>query len=100
MGPLRQINFILGLLLLIGGGGALMVGLRTVTAGFYRGGFGAALAAPNGWIDLVTGFVLAVVGLALLRAQLRSRLLRLFVVAAAVLIVGLAVHAGSVGAQP
>ncbi len=99
MGPLRQINFVLGLLLLIGGGGALMVGLRNMTAGFYRGGFAAALAAPNGWVDLVTGLVLAVVGLALLRAQLRSRPLRLFVVAMAVLIVGLAVHAGSVGAQ-
>jgi hypothetical protein len=99
MRPFRQINFIIGLLLLIGGGGALMVGLRNTTAGFYRGGFNTALAAPNGWIDLVTGFVLAVVGLALLRAQLRSRLLRLFVVAIAVLIVLLAVHAGSVGAQ-
>jgi hypothetical protein len=99
MRPLRQINFILGLLLLIGGGGALMVGLRNMTVGFYRGGISAALAAPSGWVDLALGFVLAVIGLALLRSQLRSRLLRLFVVAAAVLIVLLAVHAGSVGAR-
>jgi hypothetical protein len=99
MRPFRQINFILGLLLLIGGGGALMVGLRNMTAGFYRGGFNAAMAAPNGWVDLLMGFVLAVVGLAMLRFQLRSRLLRLFVVALAVLIVLLGVHAGSVGAQ-
>lgn len=99
MRPLKQINFILGLLLLIGGGGALMVGLRNMTAGFYRGGFNAAMAAPNGWVDLALGFALAVVGLAMLRFQLRSRALRLFVVAAAVLIVGLAVHAGSAGAR-
>ena len=98
MRPLRQITFILGLLLLIGGGGALMVGLRNMTAGFYRGGINAAIAVPNGWVDLALGFVLAVVGLTLLRFQLRGRFVRLVVVATAVLIVGLAVHAGSVGA--
>ena len=100
MRPLRQITFILGLLLLIGGGGALMVGLRNMTAGFYRGGVNAALAVPNGWVDVALGFALAVVGLAMLRFQLRGRFVRLIVVALAVLIVGLAVHAGSVGARP
>ena len=36
----------------------------------------------------------------MLRFQLRGRFVRLIVVALAVLIVGLAVHAGSVGARP
>jgi hypothetical protein len=96
MRPLRQINFVLGLLLLIGGGGALMVGLRNMVAGLRRGGFDAAMAAPNGWGDLMMGLACAVVGLALLRSPLRRRLPRLFVISLSILVVLLAVHAGYV----
>lgn len=99
MRPLRQINFILGLLLLIVGGGALALGLRNVVAGFRRGGMDAALAAPQGLVDIGLGLVLVVVGLAMLRALLRSRFLRLVVIVAAVMIVLLGIHAGSVVAQ-
>ncbi len=96
MRPLRQINFILGLLLLIVGGGALAFGLRNVVAGFRHGGMDAALAAPQGLVDIGLGLVLVVVGLAMLRALLRSRFLRLVVIVAAVMIVLLGIHAGSV----
>jgi len=99
MRPLRQINFILGLLLLIVGGGALAFGLRNVVAGFRHGGMDAALGAPQGLVDIGLGLVLVVIGLAMLRALLRSRFLRLVVIVAAVMIVLLGIHAGSVVAQ-
>jgi hypothetical protein len=97
MRPLRQINFVLGLMLLIAGGGTLMFGLRNMTAGLRRGGFDGALNAPNGGIDVGLGLALVVVGLAMLRGSLRGRLPRLFVIVLAIFVVLLAVHAGYVG---
>ncbi|MBS0548669.1 MAG: hypothetical protein JSR24_13020 [Proteobacteria bacterium] len=96
MRPLRQINFVVGLLLLIGGGAFLMYGLSNMTAGLRKGGFDAALHAPNGAVDAGLGLASAVVGLALLRSPLRRRLPRIFVVSLAVLVVLLGVHAGYV----
>jgi cell shape-determining protein MreD len=95
MRPFRQINSVIGLLLLIGGGGILAYGLRNVVAGFRRGGLDAAFGAPNGLVDLGLGLTLVIVALAMLRALMRSRFLRLFLIVVAVMIVVLAVHAGS-----
>ena len=97
MRPLRQINFFVGLLLLIVGGSALAYGLRNMAAGFRAGGFGAAYQAPNGIVDGAMGLAFIVVGLAMLRQPLRRRLPRLFVILLAVLIVALGIHAGYVG---
>jgi hypothetical protein len=97
MRPLRQINFVLGLLLLIVGGGALMFGLRNMVAALRHDGFDAAFHAPNGVVDVTMGFAFVVVALAMLRALLRRRLTRLFVIVVAVLVVLLAVHAGYAG---
>jgi hypothetical protein len=97
MRPLRQINFVLGLILLIAGGGTAMFGLRNMTAGLRHGGFDGAYNAPNGTVDLGLGLALVVVGLAMLRGPLRRRLPRLFVIVTAVSVVLLAVHAGYVG---
>jgi len=96
MRPLRQINFVVGLLLLIGGGAFLMFGLSNMTAGLRKGGFDAALQAPNGAVDAGLGLACAVVGLALLRSPLRRRVPRVLVVSLSVLVVLLAVHAGYV----
>ena len=96
MRPLRQINFFVGLLLLIVGGSALAYGLRNMAVGFRQGGLDAALHAPNGSIDGALGLVLVIVGLAMLRSTLRRRLPRLIVIVFAVLTVVLAVHAGYV----
>jgi hypothetical protein len=97
MRPLRQINFILGLLLLIVGGSALAFGLRNMAAGFRQGGFSTAYQAPNGVVDSAMGLAFIVVGLAMLRQPLRRRLPRLFVIVIAVMIVALGIHAGYVG---
>src|ERR1700736_423948 len=96
MRPLRQINFVLGLLLLIGGGGALMVGLRNMVAGLGRGGFDGALGAPHGAGGPKAGRACAVGGRPCPRAPLRRRLPRLFVISLSILVVLLAVHAGYV----
>jgi hypothetical protein len=97
MGALRQINFLVGLLLLIAGGGALTFGLRDMAGGFRLGGFDGAWHAPNGAVDCAMGLAFIVVGLALLRKLLRRRLMRLFVIVVAVMIVALGIHAGYVG---
>lgn len=96
MRPLRQINFIVGLLLLIGGGAFLMFGLSNMTAGLRKGGIDAAWHAPSGAVDAGLGLACAVVGLALLRSPLRRRVPRILVVSLSVLVVLLAVHAGYV----
>ena len=97
MRPLRQINFFVGLLLLIVGGIALAYGLRNMAAGFRQGGLSAAYHVPNGVVDGAMGLAFIVVGLAMLRQPLRRRVPRLFVILIAVLIVALGIHAGYVG---
>lgn len=96
MRPLRQINFVFGLLLLIGGGAFLMLGLSNMTAALRHGGVNAAWHAPNGAVDAGLGLACAVVGLAVLRSPLRRRAPRVIVVSLAVLVVLLGVHAGYV----
>src|SRR5579862_1353914 len=97
MRPLRQINFFVGLLLLIVGGSALAYSLRNMAGGFRQGGFDAAWHAPNGPVDCAMGLAFIVVGLTMLRKLLRRRLMRLFVIVVAVMIVALGIHAGYVG---
>jgi hypothetical protein len=97
MRPLRQINFFAGLLLLIVGGSALAYSLRNMSAGFRRGGFDAAYNAPNGVIDGAMGLAFIVIGLAMLRHLLSSRLSRVLVILVAAMIVMLGIHAGYVG---
>ena len=97
MRPLRQIVFVAGLLLLIVGGSYVAYSLRNMSAAFRKGGLDAAWHAPDGPVDGVMGLAFIVIGLALLRHQLRSRLLRVVVILAAVLIVSLGIHAGYVG---
>ena len=97
MRVMRQISFIAGLALLIVGGVLLTFGLRNMAAGFRQGGYDAAVHAPNGVIDTAIGFAFAVIGLALLRATLRSRLARWIVIVMAMLLVFVGLHAGYVG---
>jgi hypothetical protein len=97
MRPLRQINFVIGLALLIVGGVMLTFGLRNMAAGFRLGGLNGAYGAPNGIVDGAIGFAFIVIGLAMLRATLRGRLARLFVIVGAVMVVFLGIHAGYVG---
>jgi hypothetical protein len=96
MRVVRQITFFLGLLLLVVGGSFLAYALSNMSAAFRRGGFDAAIHAPDGGIHAAVGGVLIVVGLALLRRTLRSRFARIVVIVLATAIVMLAVHAGYV----
>lgn len=97
MRPLRQINFVAGLLLLIVGGSYVAYSLRNMSAAFRKGGFDAAYNAPNGPIDGAMGLAFIVIGLALLRHLLRGRLARLFIILVAAMIVMLGIEAGYVG---
>ena len=97
MRPLRQINFFAGLLLLIVGGSALAYGLRNMSAAFRKGGLDAAYNTPNGVVDGAMGLAFIVIGLAMHRHLLRSRVSRVFIILIAAMIVMLGIHAGYVG---
>jgi ABC-type nickel/cobalt efflux system permease component RcnA len=82
---LRQIGFVLGLALIVTGVAALALVLRNLVLVVRHGGAAAAWHSPSVTVDGAIAFVTLVIGMSLLRVQLRRRLTRLVV---AVVIVG------------
>jgi hypothetical protein len=97
MRPLKQIAFVLGLALIVAGMGTLTFVLRNLVMALRHGGLAAAWNSRVVTVDGAGALILLVIGMALLRPQLKRRLSRLLVAAVVLVAVLMGVDAGYVG---
>jgi ABC-type nickel/cobalt efflux system permease component RcnA len=94
--PLRQIAFVLGLALIVIGVSTLALVLRNLVFALRHDGATEGWHSPGVTVDGAIAFVTLVIGMALLRVQLRRRLPRLLVAVVIAVAVLLGIDAGYV----